>query len=177
MIILGIIVILFLLNFYRTPSPRGKFMINEIISPCYGTVTNIEKIENNTHITWFLSPLDIHMQYCPVSGFIHTTNYDRTGKFYLAYNASKSRLNEKRIHVIQSIWGPITLIQVAGFLTRRIESWVTPDQDVNAGQPIGFIHLGSRVDLILPSNGLTLEISKHNKVKGGCQRIGYYGTL
>jgi phosphatidylserine decarboxylase len=114
------------------------------------------------------------MQYSPLDGVVHSTEYDRTGKFHLAYDLGKSRFNEKRIHQIDTTWGPVTIMQIAGFLTRRIDSWIEPGQYLNASQPLGFIHLGSRVDLILPANGLTLEIKKGDKLQGGKKRIGYY---
>jgi phosphatidylserine decarboxylase len=63
--------------------------------------------------------------------------------------------------------GKIKLIQVAGFLARRIICTVSKDEKVNKGQRIGKIVLGSQVTLILPSKKLNLKIKKKQKVTAG----------
>ncbi len=167
------LLVLFIINFYRMPS--GIFMpIDDVIAPCYGTVYDIQDKNGYTTITCFLSPADVHMQYVPVNGTVEESLYDRTGQFHLAYKLGKSSKNEKRIHYIISKYGLVTVKQVAGYLTRRIDSWIEKNQEVKCGQPLGFIHLGSRVDLTLPSKKLKLKISIGDKLQGGKQVIASY---
>lgn len=170
-----ILIIVFIINFYRTPESRsGSFLPTDILAASYGTIYSIEEAGCNIRIVVFLSPLDVHMQYCPTYGVVERSVYDRTGKFHLAYKLGKSRLNEKRIHRFRTDFGPIEVVQVAGFLTRRIDSWITEGQSVAIGQPLGFIHLGSRVDMLIPRNKFTLTVAIGDKLQGGRQRIGFY---
>lgn len=166
-------IVLFYFNFYYAPDGKLQKDENTVIAPCYGTIYSIEELpDQTTHITCFLSPTDVHMQYSPVNGIVSNTVYDRTGKFNLAYDLGKSRLNEKRIHTINFKHGECHVYQVAGYLTRRISSWIDRGEPVIAGQSIGFIHLGSRVDLIIPRCNLLVKVG--DKLEGGKQIIGFY---
>jgi phosphatidylserine decarboxylase len=56
-------------------------------------------------------------------------------------------------------------------LARQIVTWVRPGQDVRAGERIGMIRFGSRVDLLLPEGvGPRVRIGEH--VRGGESIIG-----
>lgn len=168
-------VVIFLLNFYRTPEAQThQFRSNDILCPSYGTIACVETSDDTVRIISYLSPTDVHMQYCPVAGTVVRSIYDRTGKFNIAYKLGKSRLNEKRIHSFSTEFGNIEVVQIAGFLTRRIDSWIAEGYKVSAGQPLGFIHLGSRVDIVLPRANLHLVVKKGDRLQGGRQRLGYY---
>src|SRR5690606_38447395 len=60
--------------------------------------------------------------------------------------------NERNGLVVESPNGPIAVVQIAGLVARRILCWIEPPQDVSAGQRIGLIRFGSRVDVYLPAN-------------------------
>jgi len=62
--------------------------------------------------------------------------------------------------------------QIAGLIARRIVCWVKPGEEVQAGQRIGLIKFGSRVDIILPPES-KIAIQEGDKVKGGISIIGY----
>ncbi len=70
------------------------------------------------------------------------------------------------------IKGKITckLIQIAGYLARRIECFAKESQQVIAGEVIGLINLGSQCALILPKN-VALHIKENDKIQI-CQKIG-----
>lgn len=179
-IILGtiILLLLFLINFYRNPNGKiNKYDNRIILAPSYGTVKEIKYEKNLVRIIIFLSPIDVHIQYCPTNGIVKKKIYDRTGQFNLAYKLNKSRYNEKCIHILENENGPITIYQVAGFLTRRIDSWVCENQKVVSGEPLGIIHFGSRVDIELPfKNGKppNIFINPEDKLTGGKQVIAFY---
>ena len=63
--------------------------------------------------------------------------------------------------------GKIKLIQIAGFLARRVICTINKNEKLNKGQRIGKIVLGSQVTLILPSKKIELEIKNNQKVRGG----------
>ena len=189
-IIFGIsLLILFLLNFYRDPKrkiPKG----NNIVSPADGKVIEILKIDSNKIkvnkgflgkietltkditkeyyvISIFMSAFDVHFNRTPIDGHIDSIKYEK-GKFFAAYNFRKSLQNEKNEIIIKNEKvGKIKLIQIAGFLARRIVCTIKKNDKVNKGQRIGKIVLGSQVTLILPSKKIKLWIKKKQKVKAG----------
>ena len=183
------IIVLFLLNFYR--DPERKIPIgNNIVSPADGRVLKILKTNNNKIkinkgslgkietltrdiakecyvISIFMSPFDVHVNRAPIEGEIGSIKYKK-GKYFAAYNLKKSLMNEKNEIIIKNkIIGKIKMIQIAGFLARRIICSVNINDKVNKGQRIGKIVLGSQVTLILPSKKIKLKIKKNQKVVGG----------
>jgi len=145
------IILLFLLYFYRHEETTKRYPDNYIVSPAYGKVTNIIHTASHTYISIFLSPLDVHTQIYPVNGRVIKRIYDTTGIFGLATDIDKCRNNEKKIHYIQMTNGYILkLTQIAGFLPRRISSDDTINTNVEAGEYLGIIKFGSRVDILYP---------------------------
>ena len=177
--IILIIIVLYMIHFYRTPDGFDNFNDNVIVSPSYGTVMEILDNSTHYHIAIFLSPMDIHVQYFPCEAVISDIIYDKTGKFKLAYNVNKSRYNEKCIHKLATKFGDIDVYQIAGFLVRRIDYYKNINDKVEAGEKLGIIHFGSRVDITLPKiatdgSVLYLNIKKGDKMMGGRSIIGEY---
>ena len=86
----------------------------------------------------------------------------------------RSLENEKNEIIIKNPdIGKIKVIQIAGFVARRIESFVTEGQNIEKGHRIGRINLGSQVSLILPKN-ITLEVKEGQRVKAGSTIIAKY---
>lgn len=166
----SIFMLVFLLYFYRyCPVDIGSIDNNTILSPCEGTVLDIYDKHGYFYIPIFLSPMNKHTQIYPANCAVLSRTYDKTGEFAMVMNLSKSQNNEKKIHVLQMDNGAvISLTQIAGFLPRMI----TSDEELNsykAGDYLGMIKFGSRVDLLIPkkspSNELfTLDIQVGDKV-------------
>jgi len=188
-----LLIAIFLLNFYRDPKrkiPEG----NNIVSPADGRIIKIIKISSNNIknnkkiiiikpflgkiqtltkdiakqcylISIFMSPLDVHINRAPIEGKIISIKHTK-GKFFAAYDTNKSLQNEKNEIIIKNKKIKIKVIQIAGFLARRIECFVKKNQKVNKGQRIGRIVLGSQVSIILPLN-VGLKVKKKQIVKGG----------
>jgi len=185
-----LLLILFLLNFYRDPKrkiPGG----NNIVSPADGKIINILKIKSDKTIinkgflgkietltkdiakecyviSIFMSPFDVHVTRAPISGQVSSIKHEK-GKYFAAFNPEKSLMNEKNEIIIENKRiGKIKVIQIAGFLARRIICTINKNGKVNKGQRIGKIVLGSQVTLILPSKKINkLKITKKQKVIGG----------
>jgi len=184
-----LLIIIFLLNFYRDPKRKIPWG-NNIVSPADGKIINILKIRSNKTtiykgylgkietltrdvakecyvISIFMSPFDVHINRAPISGEVKTIKHEN-GKFFAAFNLEKSLMNEKNEIIIKNKKiGKIKLIQIAGFLARRIICTIDEDEKVNKGQRIGKIVLGSQVTLILPSKKIKLKIRNNSKVKAG----------
>jgi len=188
-VIVVIIASLFLLNFYRDPTrkiPKG----NNLVSPADGKIIRILKVKNNKIkikkgflgkietltkdiakecyiISIFMSPFDVHINRAPIEGRVSSINHEK-GKYFAAFNFSKSLMNEKNEIIIKSKKiGKIKLIQIAGFLARRLICTINEDEKVNKGQKIGKIVLGSQVTLVLPFKKLNLKIKDKQKVTAG----------
>ena len=191
-----LLMIVFLLNFYRDPKraiPEG----NNIVSPADGTIISIidtsdgeikinkglfGKIRTFTKdiadecyaVSIFMSPLDVHINRAPIDGVVKSVRREK-GHFYKAYDLEKSFENEKNEIVIEDEKNKIKVkvIQIAGFLARRIMCCVKPEEKVNKGGKIGRIALGSQATLIMPKNKVKLAVKKGDKVKAGSSIIGY----
>lgn len=188
LLIIIILIVLFLLNFYRDPKrkiPKG----NNIVSPADGKIIQILKIKKNNLrikkgligkintltkdigkecylISIFMSPLDVHINRAPIEGEIKSIKYSE-GKFFAAYDIKKSLQNEKNeILIKNNELGNVKVIQIAGFLARKIKCFVKENQKINKGQKIGAIVLGSQVTLLFPTK-VNLNVKKGEMVKAG----------
>ena len=186
--ILAVLIILFLMNFYRDPErmiPHGPKLI---VAPADGKVISIidtekdkiriskglfgkintmtKDIAKNCYvISIFMSPLDVHINRCPISGTVKSVKHT-DGKFFKAYDLEKSFENEKNEIVIENDQIKVKFIQIAGFLARRIICKLAKNQKVKIGDRMGMIALGSQTTIILPKS-VYLNVHKGKKVVGG----------
>lgn len=145
------LILCMLLFFYRKTSVDVDSTDNIVVSPASGRVTNVRYINGRCFISVFLSVFDEHHQVYPVSGEIIYQHYDKTGKFDLVVKQEKSRKNEKVEQKIKMANGTVvTVRQIAGFLPRCIVYKGKVNDVVRAGQYLGMIKFGSRVDLEIP---------------------------
>jgi phosphatidylserine decarboxylase len=118
----------------------------------------------------FLSLADVHIQFAPYNGkIINMVHQD--GSYNFA-NSNKATENEKLISTIQTNIGTIKVIQIAGFIFRRISNFVNINDTINIGQPIGMIKLSSRVDIIFPKKNIKLLVKENDRLIGGITKIG-----
>jgi phosphatidylserine decarboxylase len=152
----GVLVLLFLmlLYFYRYEEFIPINVTDSmILSPCEGSIIKVcQKISTHTYISIFLSPLNKHTQIYPVNGLVTKREYDITGRFNIVMNINKSKKNEKKIHYIMMKDGTVIKItQLAGLLPRMIVSSDEVPMKVYAGQYMGMMKFGSRVDMLIPN--------------------------
>lgn len=146
--VLLLLILIFVCIFYRYKPHTKRYDDNVIISPANGTVTYLEQKDNKINISIYINFFNNHTQIYPVNGLLLKKIYDNTGKFELANNARKSRFNEKKIHTIKmKNGGEVKVTQIAGFFPRRIVSTKKENEKVMAGEYLGIIKFGSRVDL------------------------------
>ncbi len=107
---------------------------------------------------WFLlivmTPLHVHYQRAPSDGTLLQEEY-RPGRFHNAVRRAEQLVtleNERNEMLFRNRYGRFKVAQIAGYLARRITSYLNRGQRVRRGEPIGFINLGSQVALILPEN-------------------------
>jgi phosphatidylserine decarboxylase len=151
--------------FFRDPiraTPRGdKF----IVAPADGLITLITKVPpppelrgadgladgEYTRVSIFMSVFDVHINRSPISGRIRRMAYV-PGKFVNADLDKASEDNERQHFLVESADGlRIGFTQIAGLVARRILAFVKEGDVVEAGQRVGLIRFGSRVDVYLPA--------------------------
>jgi len=117
-------------------------------------------------ISIFMSVFDCHVNRSPVGGRIERIVY-RPGKFLSADLDKASEDNERNAFVILTgIGARIAVIQIAGLVARRIVPFVREGEAVGAGQRIGMIRFGSRVDVYLPEGTWPLVAEGQTAIAG-----------
>ena len=116
-------------------------------------------------VSIFMSVFDCHVNRAPVSGRIERIVYT-AGKFLNADLDKASEHNERNALVISDAAGRVGVVQIAGLIARRIVCWVKDGQDIGAGERIGMIRFGSRVDVYLPSGTVPLVSEGQTSLAG-----------
>ena len=159
-LLLGISIAFFAtaLNFYKQPERTYKGDLHGLVNaPTDGRIVVIEKVfekeffqEERIQISIFMSLFNAHSNWVPVSGKI--THYSHVaGNFYRAYLPKSSHENEHTNILIETPeHGTILTKQIAGAVARRIVTYVKEGDELHIGSPLGFIKLGSRMDIFLP---------------------------
>lgn len=147
-----------ILQFFRKPNRHIENASDELVlAPCDGKVVVIEKVfepeflkEEVMQVSIFMSPLNVHINFAPVSGKSIFYKY-HPGKFLVAWHPKSSEENERTTTVFERADGRRILVrQIAGALAKRIVNYTEQDKLYRQGDEFGFIKFGSRVDLFLP---------------------------
>ena len=159
--ILGFLLTIFVLWFFRDPERVVPLSELGIISPADGVICKIEKTfppkelkssEELLKISVFMNVFNVHVNRAPVAGKIKDIIYV-PGKFVNASFDKASEHNERNILVLENNKNEeIIVVQIAGLIARRILSFVNLFDSLKIGERFGLIRFGSRVDVYLPSN-------------------------
>ena len=157
--------------FFRDPERETG---EDVVSPADGRVLKISKVEDKdvgrcVRISIFMSLLDVHVNRMPVDGKILKISRER-GFHYPAYT-DKSYRNEKNTLIIDSDMGKVKVVQIAGMIARRIVCYVKEGDNLKKGERIGMIRFGSRVDILLPEDKVSVVVREGKSVKAGADTI------
>jgi len=160
------VLLLFMLNFFRDPERPTPEDDNLFISPADGKVVRAEQTEAGVRVDIFMNVFDVHVNRAPMSGRITHMQYT-PGTFINAAHEQAGEHNERnRFEMEIKDGAAIAFTQIAGLVARRIVSYVAVGDRVKAGQRIGMIRFGSRVNCeILPE--FVLEVSTGQRVVAG----------
>ncbi len=160
----------FIVRFFRNPKREIIIDSNAIYAPADGTIVVIEDMveieyfkEKRKQISIFMSPLNVHVNYAPISGNVIYKKY-KPGRFLVAWLPKSSTLNESHSIVINGKHGEIMVKQIAGAVARRIVCKTEENSQLEQGEEFGMIKFGSRVDLYLPID-INVEVELDQKVK------------
>ncbi|NLB83752.1 MAG: phosphatidylserine decarboxylase family protein, partial [Synergistaceae bacterium] len=116
---------------------------------------------NSVKIGIFMNLLSVHVNRIPADSMVESLEYI-PGRKWMAFQPKASELNERMCIGLKTPSGPVYLVQVAGFLARRIVCRLQKGQRVERGERFGMIRLGSRVDLWLPAEArLSVAVGDH----------------
>ena len=162
--ILGLAAIIFwilIVAFFRVPKYETPAHENRVIAPAEGKVVVIEDTEESEYIkekrkqiSIFMSHLNVHVNRSPVDGEITYYKY-HPGKYLVAWHPKSSTENERTSIAYRTAKGTdILMRQIAGAVARRISFYKKEQDQVKAGDEVGFIRFGSRVDMFLPLDAI-----------------------
>jgi phosphatidylserine decarboxylase len=141
----------FCLYFFRDPNreiPPGPVAV----SPADGKVVVVKPENGGNRVSIFLNVFDVHVNRTPIPGRVVDIRYQE-GQFLVASKEEASHSNEQNTIVVEgTIGGQPTRIafkQIAGLIARRIVCYKKPGDILAAGERVGLIKFGSRVDVQL----------------------------
>jgi phosphatidylserine decarboxylase len=170
----------FFILFFRDPErypPPGK---ESVVAPADGRVVSVVKTDYArlvdgpaVRVSIFMSPLDVHINRMPVDATVEEIRHT-PGKFLAAYKENAAEQNEQNSMRIKDRDGrKLAIVQVAGFLARRVVCKARPGDTYKKGERFGLIMFGSRTDLYLPPQ-VEIAIAEGQKVKGGESIVGRF---
>ena len=163
---------LVVLNFYRCPIRYFEGDTERlVVAPADGKIVVIEEVMENEYfhekrlmISIFMSLFNVHANWFPVDGKVKKVVH-KDGNFHKAWLPKASEENEHADVLITTPEGEDILCrQIAGAMARRIVTYAKPGEECYIDEHLGFIKLGSRVDVYLP---LGSEV---------CVKMGQYTT-
>jgi phosphatidylserine decarboxylase len=155
----------FCLYFFRDPDrqvPGGPVAV----SPADGKIVSIRRQDaQRTRIGIFMNIFDVHVNRAPISGKIADVHYT-PGRFLVASREQASLENEQNAVTITGAAGPLVFTQIAGLIARRIVFHKKTGETVQAGERVGLIKFGSRVDVFLGPEW-EIQVEQGMRVKAG----------
>ena len=157
---IGCIFTLWCAYFFRDPPRVTPSRDGLVVSPADGRISQISTVlpppelelgdRPLTRVSVFMSVFDVHINRSPFAGRIERIRY-KPGVFLNADLDKASEDNERNGFVLVTPGGVrVGLVQIAGLIARRIVKFTNEGQTVAAGERIGMIRFGSRVDVYLP---------------------------
>ena len=183
-----VMVTIWVATFFRDPirtTPQDPALI---VAPADGLVTMITRTGapaelagdgglagEFTRVSIFMSVFDVHINRSPIAGRIRKIAYV-PGKFLNADLDKASEDNERQHFLVERDDGAmIGFTQIAGLVARRILAFVREGDMVGAGERIGLIRFGSRVDVYLPA-GTGAQVLLGQRTIAGETVLGVLGV-
>ena len=158
--------------FFRNPKRRTPEREGILVSPADGTVFSVKQVEEPYFLqqqAWkvsiFLSIFDVHMNRVPIAGEIAFKKHI-PGKYLVAWREKASTDNERNLTGFQNGPFKVLVVQIAGFIARRIVCPVQVGDKFKAGDLFGLIKFGSCVEVYFPLD-MKPTVKEGDKVRGG----------
>lgn len=164
-----------LLFFFRDPERTPPPDTAAILSGADGRVTSVTRLVENRYlnvecvrISVFLSIFDVHVNRSPLSGYAKFIGYF-PGKKIFAFREQASELNQHNKILIEGPQTRCLVAQIAGPVARRVVYWLNQETPipVKAGDRIGMMKFGSRLDIYLPADDVDVLAKCGDRVRAG----------
>ena len=157
LLFIGLILTAWCSYFFRDPERIPPELDSVIVSPADGIVSFLGPApppkelqlpidKKFLKISIFMNMFNCHINRSPIRGHISDIHYIK-GKFINAELDKSSEHNERNIFCLTNNSTRIIVVQIAGFVARRILFWVKKDQELKQGERLGLIRFGSRLDV------------------------------
>jgi len=175
--LVGLVLTLWCVYFFRDPDRMTPVRSGLVISPADGFVQKVDQAvpppelemgpDLRARVCVFMNVFNVHVNRTPAGGTIRRIAY-RPGKFLNASLDKASDDNERNAFHLELDDGKndLAFVQIAGLVARRIVCQVSEGQSVIAGQRIGLIRFGSRVDVYLPKGATPLVVEGQTAIAG-----------
>lgn len=174
--VVGALLTVWCIFFFRDPDRITPSRTGLVVSPADGMVQMVVDAppppeldmggDPLPRISVFMNVFNCHVNRSPVDGTVVKLAY-RPGKFFNASLDKASEDNERQAVRLRAPDGrEFACVQIAGLVARRILCDLKPDQDIRAGERIGMIRFGSRVDVYLPKGVTPLAVPGQTAVAG-----------
>ncbi len=175
---LALIAALAVALFFRDPERFPSRTEGVVISGADGKVTDVSEVAmpgtpgvKYHRVSVFMSPLNVHVNRAPVGGEVARVEHTH-GEFRAAFRDEASEHNERNLIIFKDLTGrQFGMMQVAGYLARRIVCRLRAHDRIEAGQRIGLIMFGSRVDHFIPLE-YRVNVALGDRVRGGTSILG-----
>ena len=158
--------------FFRDPNRNSPTDELAVLAPADGRVLVVGPAAPKAappgewkQVSIFLSPMDVHVNRSPVSGRVVRVDF-RRGKYLPAYHHDAASSNERSEVWIDHDGTTVVFRQIVGILARRVVCRVQQGAQLKAGERVGIMKFGSRMDVFLPVSA-TLRVSVGDIVVGG----------
>lgn len=176
-LIASVLLLLFVIRFFRFPNRKVKLTDNTIIAPADGKIVAIEEVHEmefihgkRTQVSIFMSVWSVHINWFPILGKVINSEHF-SGRYMAAWLPKSSTENERAIVVVETEkYGKILVRQIAGAVARRIITYAKPGDEISSPDHLGFIRFGSRVDVLLPDD-FEIQVKIGEMVNGGLTQI------
>lgn len=163
-----IIILMFILFFLRSPSRQHfNYEKNYLYSPSNGLIVDIKELDKDTiRIVYYLNLLDNHTQYIPIDSNVISIKrfYGKNFKAYSIHSDANSNVETTLYNKQFNFFYKIT--QRTGIIARRILNYTNLNDSLKTGDKLGFIILGSRVDIDIPKDKIQeILINRGEKIK------------
>ena len=163
------------LLFFRDPERTVPTEPDLVVAPADGRVVEVQTVPSGdagpvVRVSIFLSLFNVHINRSPVAGRVTDVRY-HSGSFLPAFRDKASLQNEQNRIELESDSVRLAVVQIAGWVARRIVCRARAGDWLDRGQRLGLIKFGSRVDLYLPET-IELHVRVGDRVRGGSSVIG-----
>ncbi len=161
--------------FFRDPRREPVQDPTLLLAAADGTIKEVTEENGSLKIAIRMSPFDVHLNRAPNQGIVKKIEH-KPGKHNTVYFAGAEEKNEQNLIVVDHPDYTTQILQITGAFARRIESWISLEQEVSQGEKIGMIRFGSQTNMLITvktgkSIGFQPNVSVGDKVQAGLTSV------